>query len=458
MVDLYVSADFGGSSTKIIYQHSSWSHPQHLFMSPLIEETSSQKLNQYWERKSWVGTIGEPLPEQEAWLEWQEQTIVVGEFTKEFLPDPDQIFELKYESAVWKLVAALGIIVQKHSLKSPSKKKLSVAVGALLPYDEYTDRKIFSEFVSKVLKNYRFRGQTLRFEAQVYCRPEGGGLLAWYVMHKGIDYIRQRRLGVLMLGHRNATLIRFENGELKDGDSPKIGFYADMLQRVCQLKSGLDEDSLATALFRALREQVTRRSSHKDYSSYEEPTFYRSEFPRWRSLKAIQALATAKTPELQAQEVANTETAIQTAIEEYWQKVAKWLNKKLPRRFDELDEVLVSGGSAYFCEPQLEEYFNCQPEGPFSIDKYQPRNKREDFVPLIWSEPLIHKARRTFDPCTEQTSEQMLALRMVDVHGFFEYVVDKAQTQKSKSSGSSPSKASKQQKTEAVLKQGGQDG
>ncbi len=69
--------------------------------------------------------------------------------------------------------------------------------------------------------------------------------LAWV-----LDWLRSLQLGVLMFGHRNTTALYFERGQLKLGDSPLLGF-ADMLDQVVEMTSGLDRERLAQAIFAA---------------------------------------------------------------------------------------------------------------------------------------------------------------------------------------------------------------
>ena len=63
---------------------------------------------------------------------------------------------------------------------------------------------------------------TLSFAVESYsveldkfiCRPEGGGLAAIHTRKKGSDWQQNKKLGILMFGHRNITALNFEYGEL----------------------------------------------------------------------------------------------------------------------------------------------------------------------------------------------------------------------------------------------------
>ena len=108
MSDLFLTVDVGGSQTKVIYQTPGDESPRYLLMPPEVEEISEYKLSEYRERLGWLGN---PAPSQQAWLEVDEQVFVVGAFAHEFDPS-DRLRELKYENALYKVLAAIGVIVE----------------------------------------------------------------------------------------------------------------------------------------------------------------------------------------------------------------------------------------------------------------------------------------------------------------------------------------------------------
>ena len=129
MTDIYLSVDVGGSQTKIIYQLAGSPKPNYLLMPPALEEITKTKLDAYMARLGWIGS---PSPDQQLWVEWNERVVVLGDFASEFDPQ-DRIKELKYENALWKVLAAIGLIVETSNIKVSPKKLLKVELALLLP-------------------------------------------------------------------------------------------------------------------------------------------------------------------------------------------------------------------------------------------------------------------------------------------------------------------------------------
>ena len=109
MADLFLVVDTGGSQTKIIYQTPEADAPDFFLMPPEVESISQQQFDRYQERIGWLGS---PSPEQQAWFSVAEQLWVVGAFASEFDPQ-DRLREKKYENALYKVLAAIGVIIQK---------------------------------------------------------------------------------------------------------------------------------------------------------------------------------------------------------------------------------------------------------------------------------------------------------------------------------------------------------
>jgi hypothetical protein len=192
MAVLYLSVDCGGSQTKIVYQLSGAESPGYLLMSPLVEEIKPEKIVTYLDRKS---SLGSPAPDREAYLKWQERVFVVGDLAREFDPE-DRTSEQKYENALYKVAAAIGVIVERLKLKL-GKKKLEVHLGVLIPWDEYNDRSIFEERLRTILAGFEFRGVSLLCSiGSILVRPEGGGVAATYIRQNGTDWLQKKKIAV----------------------------------------------------------------------------------------------------------------------------------------------------------------------------------------------------------------------------------------------------------------------
>ena len=115
--------------------------------------------------------MSNPSAIRQAYLEVKERTFVVGYFASKFDPE-DRLQEIKYENALYKTLAAVGVIAESSKLNS---KKISLQLAILLPWNEYEDRKKFYNKLKEYLSNFVFRGQSYSVELDKFiCRPEGG--------------------------------------------------------------------------------------------------------------------------------------------------------------------------------------------------------------------------------------------------------------------------------------------
>lgn len=252
--------------------------------------------------------------------------------------------------------------------------------------------------------------------------------------------VRQHRLGVLMLGHRNVTSLYFEYGELKSGSSPLLGFSC-FLSQVLELTSGLSRQSLVEAIFQSIFAagyQLERTEGAK--MNYQTGQLTRRAYtvhPQWEKFPAIQALASARNPQLREQEISALGQAIREATTEYWQRLSKWLDQSLPSG---LYEVSVSGGAAYFLEPELEDYFNAEPNleptkgGGISEVRsggYHQRDAGRPFSHIRWGASSITEMREAFGLTSWDLPHQMLGYRLVDVFGLFDCMIESESSRES---------------------------
>jgi hypothetical protein len=411
MAVLYLSVDCGGSQTKIVYQLSGQESPGYLLMSPLVEEIKPEKIASYLDRKS---SLGSPAPDREAYLKWQERVFVVGDLAREFDPE-DRTSEQKYENALYKVAAAIGVIMSKLKLKL-GKKKLELHLGVLIPWDEYNDRSIFEERLRKILAGFEFRGVSLFCSiGSILVRPEGGGVAATYIRKNGTDWLHEKKIAVLMFGHRNVTALYFDRGKLS-GDSPLLGF-TNFLDAVMERKS-VDRELLSNAVMDTIaRAYDTTHAQDQGHNSY----------PDWAKYPPIKGLARAKDVELNERECKSIVDAITVATKEYWEKIEKWLGKTIPH---DVDVVIISGGAAEFLEPDLEVYFNAahggRRENNYSswkrIGIYLAKDEAKPMPELLWGIEIIKLIREKFK-ILEDKDDHNMAIRLVDCYGLFDYLI-----------------------------------
>ena len=411
MAVLYLSVDCGGSQTKIIYQLSGEESPGYLLMSPLVEEIKPEKIVSYLDRKS---SLGSPAPEREAYLKWQERVFVVGDLAREFDPE-DRTSEQKYENALYKVAAAIGVIVSKLKLKL-GKKKLELHLGVLIPWDEYNDRSIFEERLRKVLAGFEFRGVSLFCSiGSILVRPEGGGVAATYIRQHGSDWLHDKKIAVLMFGHRNVTALYFDRGKLS-GDSPLLGF-SNFLSAVIERKS-VDRELLSNAVMDTIAQAYNAtRPQNENHNRY----------PDWGEYAPIKGLAKAKDVELNERECKLIVDAVTVATKEYWEKIEKWLGKTIPGA---VDIVIISGGAGEFLQPDLERYFNIchavKRENSYHpwkrIGEYIAIDSKKPMPQLLWGKGIVKLVREKFE-IDFQDDDHNMAIRLADCYGLFDYLI-----------------------------------
>ncbi|MEM7761336.1 MAG: ParM/StbA family protein [Cyanobacteria bacterium P01_A01_bin.40] len=411
MSKIFLCIDPGGSQTKVIYQLTKDKKPRYFLMSPEVEEISRDNLKRYLDKQS---PLSNPSPLRQAYLEVNKRTFVIGYFANKFDPE-DRLQEIKYENALYKTLAAVGVIIEQNNL---NPKKLSLQLAILLPWNEYEDRQKFFQKLAQYLNNFSFRGlsYSVKLERSV-CRPEGGGLAAIYTRKRGSQWQQSKKLGILMFGHRNITALYFKYGDLR-GESPLYGF-SGFLDNVIARTSGLDRERIASAIFKGL--ESDKQQKYENYR-YAKQTFY----PNWVKLDAFEQLANAKDSDLRQTEIDCVDKAIDVATDEYWSKLSKWLG----RVFDsDLDEVVISGGASRFLETELERYFNCahicEKTGSSYLrtGEYEPLHPGKHFTPIVWGAGFTKEIEEILALSGKFEAENSLSYRLVDAYGLFDHLI-----------------------------------
>jgi hypothetical protein len=404
MADLSVAIDVGGSSTKIVYQSAAMEKSHCWQMPPAVEPISQTQLDRFFEQQA---GLGKSSPSLHAWLAIDDQVWVVGQMAKHFMPD-DRIQEKKYENALYKVLAVVGAILEGG--QCATDKPISLHLAMVLPMDEFGDRKRLQAQLQLMLKSFHFRGRRYRVKLdQWLCRPEGAGLMAFYLQQFPTQFA-EKSVGFVMLGHRNVTGLRFESGELKASDSPLLGF-AGVLDQVVAATSGIQPLPLCEALFQA-HYQATDRIYRPHQTVH----------PKWATLPAMQALITVKQPALREAELAELEQAVQNAIQDYWTRLERWLVKIFPGA---INTVVIGGGAALFLQPELEVHFNyppCRGKEDYS-GRSTWSNQRRDSTKLHWwtNLPTVAHDTKDKDPILSQFWQDG---RSIDVRGLFSLLTE----------------------------------
>ena len=400
MTNIYLSVDTGYSDTKVCYRLEGEDLPRYFLMSSKIASVTQAQLKNYQERKGWLSCSS---PERQAWLEMEQQTIVVGSLAEEFAPI-DCREEPKYGTSLYKVLTAIGVIIQKHLLST--RKKIKIYLGILIPGNEYSDAPRLQKVLKATSENYKFRGQTIKvkIEEKIACRPEGGGLAMARFKLNGEEWFARQRLGVLMFGSRNLTGLYFECGDLKVVESPLMGF-SYLVGDIVEQTSGLTPEKLTEAIFLGLRKKNADRNEGQNR-------------PVWSELEAIKNLATARSPSLRSEEVVYIASVIEAVAQDWEGKIERWLKKTFPSN---LTEISISGGSLPFFTPMLEQHFNCS---SIYSETQKPLNYQQEFVPIYLGAGIVPHVEKALQLKTREAVEQALSYRLIDCYAVLSDLID----------------------------------
>lgn len=369
MADLTMSFDPGASLNKVVYQVRGEKTPTLLVMQPEVILVTHEAIKSYVSNR-----LGNPRPEAEAWGVVNDKCFVVGCLAREFLADAG-MRELKYERAVYKVLAAVGAIKQILGLPT----KFSVSLAVLLPWNEYPDRERFERLLRASLKNYAFRDERLRVKLEHFeCRPEGSGLAMSRLNTKGLDWFRSHSIATLMFGHRNTSALVFVEGKLNHihTTTTDLGFH-QMVSLVVRRTSGQSADMLTKAIFSA-------------GTAINE------------SQSAIAALAQSRDEHLKAEEVRVITSAIASSRTQYWRRLSAWLDTTLQPQLN-VAEVILCGGAAHYFKKELQGYFSS--------------------TPTYWGDELMKQVQTIF--FADHPNATALAFRLLDGFGLFLYLQER---------------------------------
>lgn len=332
MADLLLGFDPGTSLTKIIYRivknQKESNHKQHLlFMEPETIKLPASSINNL------ITDINRASPEDSAWFKQNKrdnQIHLVGFIAQRFQARLN-MEKLKYESAVAKITAAVGAIAQKH--QNHLGHKFTLAIAALLPYGEYSNRKQLEEQIKSNLKRFYFQEQKIQANLKSFrCLPEGGGLALALGREEGEQWLRKRNIAILVFGHRNTSLLYFQRGAIQKGETTDLGFY-QMLDSIIRNTSGQNRNTLAQTVF-AIGNNI-------------EP-----------SSPLIKSLVKSKKPENIKIEIEQLTKSIKSARQEYWILIRNWLRAALPK---EINQIVICGGAAKYLKKEIVSFFPDQP-------------------------------------------------------------------------------------------------
>ena len=264
--------------------------------------------------------------EEAAWLKQGQERRAVGNLAQNFGADTG-LKERKEQRAVTKILAAIGVMAERLDLLHPKgfqSLPLSLRLGVALPLDEFASRALVSQALQAATA-FEFRGTALKLDLVKECRflPEGAGLWRARVAElkaRGLNP-DHRTLIVVMLGHRNASVLVFQHGQLQTGASSSQG-------------PGFSE------------------AVHQGFQTR---AFQKTDQP-----KLFHALVSGETKVVLTGDTAPTDLseAVAVGLEAYWSRLESFLRLHLSPVMDSKTEFVVSGGAACVMRSRLQPLFD----------------------------------------------------------------------------------------------------
>ena len=359
---IHLAGDIGASASKFFYRVQP-GQTVPLWMDAAV----ANGLNE-----SALPSIGSKhRPQDSAWLEIGSEIVLVGESAKAFL-DNTSLSANKSDKAAYKIAAALGVIAELEQL--PSQYKAFIWLP--LPLTEIRTREqIATKFNDICEQGFGCRERRQDVQPILKFFPEGFGL---YLNRKkqlenSGQAISGRRTLILMMGHRNLSILCFEGGSLRAGrsNSDGPGFWPSF-------------------------EKATR-------SAGVPPTDYAG---------LMSALATGKSQQIsQAQAgLFDFGTYANFVRQTYWQAVSVYLQDNLLGQLtDGAVDILLSGGGSCIIQSALADYFESLGLSDRIVYADQIQPQLTDVVSQL--------------PAAAQNSS--IPLRMSDCYGLFQGLIGK---------------------------------
>jgi hypothetical protein len=314
--ELSLVLDFGGSLTKGIYRGKS-GEAMLFSMEPEVISLPKASIDEYEARK-----MGTPDPADAAWVGCGDDYYAVGYLASSQFYGNAGLSSFKYERAFPKTLAAVWAVA--HRLGLTKKKKISAAIGVLLPAGEYENASRLKELITEGLDNFSTPTGTMSVSLSHYeSKPEGGGVLMVYATSQDAAVLKSKTVAVVMVGYRNASILVSERGVVGKRLTSPLGFIrlVELVER--RISTLVGTARLAAAIARAGESIQTA---------------------------PLMPLAMSSQKESRLSEVEKLVGAIESSRDQYLHSLSSWLRENLPK---ELDEVILCGGTAYYLRDSL---------------------------------------------------------------------------------------------------------
>lgn len=324
-VNLVMTIDLGGSKTKIVAQEVGSDAPKVLSMDSQLADVGFESLDSVpndglASERAWVG-FTKPSNSD---VEGEKIYYTVGGLARNRFGGLPQLYELKYELALPKILAAVWLAMVEMSLPP----RFNLYLNILLPSGEMSDGDILKSRLASCLKDFDTPDGKMRVKlATVKVSSEGIGMYLSRKKSLG-DKLYSISQIVVMLGFRNASAFVVRSGVIEPGNSSNFGMYW-MLDFLATRVSGLDKNDPRT--IKIITESTANPESLKKLS-------------RKSNLSDIEA------------DYQSISAAVKVAKEEYVRAIVRWL-----KSLGTTDEIMFCGGTAEYLRPELENYYTNYP-------------------------------------------------------------------------------------------------
>jgi hypothetical protein len=310
-------------------------------------------------------------PENLAWIRYKQKdknVILVGEIAKKYNSLIGSIDEVKYEKGIDKCLAFVGAIIVKHQL---NPKDIEVTFNLLIPRDETKSKELVEETLRKKMSSFVFQNRLIEADlVKFVCCSEGlGGFFRRLeYLEEGKEWVKNKKLAILMLGHRNCSCIRIEEGGIQNAETIRLGYF-DYLKDIQKNTIGQKIEEL----------EIVVPKLGKDEENND---------------KVLATLIKSSNSKNRSVELKEIKKAIAESRKRFWYQLSNWMDSQVPQS---LDEIQIYGGVSVELEQELFNKFN----GTSSA--------------LYWGKETVEEMKNL--PFAEYLVEQGLCRRFIDVFG-----------------------------------------
>lgn len=318
-------------------------------------------------------------PQDSTWLQLDDEIVLVGESAKAFI-ETTSISANKSDKAAYKIAAALGVVSELEQFPS----RYQAFVWLPLPLTEIRTREQIATKLNRICEQgFVCRGKQQQIQLIIKFFPEGFGL---YLNRKkqldSIDQaITQRRTLILMMGHRNLSVLCFEGGSLRAS------------------RSNSDGPGFWPAFEKATRSMGVPPS---DYTAL------------------MLTLATGRSQQISQAQAGLSDFGPQATFvrQAYWQAVSIYLQDNLLGQLtDGLVDVVLSGGGSSILRSPLADYFSSLGLSDSPTERHGQR--------LIFSDKMQPQLTDIVSQLPEAAQNSSIPLRMSDCYGLFQGLIGK---------------------------------